>query len=96
MFYDGSKEDVFQLKYYDGTKIPFPNDGNGLDCVDAPKKGNIATQFLQTVKDKIKLMTRAEKEKADRARDKQEYLCWPSTKDFLNIVETNQLKNCET
>ena len=95
MFYDGSKEDVFHLKYYDGREILFPNDGNGLYYVDAPTKEKVL-QFLQTVKDKIKLMTRAEKEKADRARDEQEYLCWPSTKEFLNIVETNQLKNCET
>ena len=89
MFFDGSKEDVFHLKYYDGRKVLFPNNGEGLYYIDAPIQGSKSPQFLQTVRDRVKLMTRAEREKADKARDDQEYLCWPSTKEFLNIVEKN-------
>ena len=56
MYYNGAIEDVFELRYKNGRKIRFPNDGNGLyfyQCIRKEKASQKVAQYLQTVEEKI-------------------------------------------
>ena len=52
-------------------------------------------QFLQTVHENKKLMTKREREHVKYARSVQEYLGWPSTKDFMDMIGGNNILNID-
>ena len=54
---------------------------------------NVQTQYIQTVSENKKLMSKREIERAQSARELQEYLGWPSTKEFVNIINGNEIRN---
>ena len=55
----------------------------------------IVTQYLQTVKNNEKLMTKKEIERAQAAVNLQEYLEWPSTTEFIDIISGNEICNVD-
>ena len=68
------------------------------DTRKTPKSENETTdqkfvQYLQSVDVNEKLFSKKEIARAKAARDMQEFLAWPSTKDFIDIVEGNFLRN---
>ena len=61
-------------------------------------KSNINQSFahyLQSVGENEKLFSKKEIARAKAARDMQEFLAWPSTKEFMEIVQGNFLRNCD-
>ena len=52
-------------------------------------------QYLQTVKDNELLMSNKERERAKNARELQEYLGWPSTQEYINIINGNEIRNVD-
>ena len=56
---------------------------------------DVQTQYIQTVKENEKLMSKKEIERAQHARNLQEYLGWPSTQEFINIINGNEIRNID-
>ena len=65
------------------------------DDKEEDKENNINTQYLQTVKKNELLMTNKERERAKEARELQEYLGWPSTQEYINIINGNEIRNVD-
>ena len=53
------------------------------------------TQYLQTIKGNELLMTNKERDRAKAARELQEYLGWPSTQEYINIINGNEIRNAD-
>lgn len=53
------------------------------------------TQYLQTIKGNELLMTNKERDRAKTARELQEYLGWPSTQEYINIINGNGIRNAD-
>ena len=51
--------------------------------------------FLMTISNTKQLISRREIEQADKARHYQELLGWPSTAEYLRIVDNNLVSNCD-
>ena len=104
MYYDGRVADCFRLIYDDGREVQFRNNGRGLYIYIDPEQNKkfgpgpplqSFVQYLQTVTGNEKLFTIREIERAKAAVELQEFLAWPSTAEFIDIIRKNQLKNCD-
>ena len=104
MYYDGRVADCFRLIYDDGREFQFKNNGRGLYEFTDPKHnkayGSVPpaqsfAQYLQIVSSNEKLFSKKEVERVKYALEMQEFLSWPSTQEFLEIVAGNQLRNCD-
>ena len=104
MYYDGRMADCFRLIYRDGREIQFKNNGRGLYLYTDPQNNEqygpvpppqSFVQYLQTVNGNEKLFTKKEIERAKAAVELQEFLAWPSTLEYLEIIRSNSLKNCD-
>ena len=104
MYYDGRVADCFRLIYDDGREVQFRNNRRGLYIYTDPEQNKkfgpvpplqSFVQYLQTVTGNEKLFTKREIERAKAAVELQEFLAWPSTAEFIEIIPKNQLKNCD-
>jgi hypothetical protein len=51
-------------------------------------------QFVETVVYNKKYFTKTQIDRADRARKMYQSIGYPSLKDFLHVLQTNQVKDC--
>ena len=90
--YDSSEGSF--LVHRDTAGLPnilFKEHANGLHFFD-PRSADFA--FAETVESNMKLFSKRQVARADKARSLYASLGFPSTKDFLWILQSNQIKDC--
>jgi hypothetical protein len=73
------------------SNILLKENANGLHFFD-PRETDFA--FIETVESNMKLFSKRQVARADKARSLYASLGFPSTKDFLWILQSNQIKDC--
>jgi hypothetical protein len=91
--YNSDKDGKFIVHTNDGTQPVFEQTEDGLFYLDTNKKCN-GTVMLVTVESNKDGFTQRQFDNAKQARKIQNIIGRPSTKDFINIVNNNLLKNC--
>jgi hypothetical protein len=88
-----SVEETF-LVHRDAAGLPnllFKEHGNGLHFFD-PRQADFA--FVKTVESNMRLYSKRQVARADKARCFYASLGFPSRKDFMWILRSNQIKDC--
>ncbi len=102
---DTSVKDSIMVHLPNGSIIPFKQYNDGLFVFDT-RNDNIIQQdntkstvtnysFVSTVQQNKSFFTRAQIEKADRARKLQQYIGWPSVVNFKKYISNNLIKNTD-
>jgi Reverse transcriptase (RNA-dependent DNA polymerase)/Zinc knuckle len=101
--YDSGKESAFVVEKPDGTERKFLKTASGLFCYDTaavecsggllPSPGS-ATTLITTVDDKKSKYTARAYGQALLARKIQKMVGYPSTRDFLRLIDGNLIPNC--
>jgi Zinc knuckle len=76
-----------------GNVMRFRRDEAGLYA--ATPNSPIAVQFLNTVAENKKFFTKKQVEGAERARKLYHVIGFPSLKDYIHLIQTNMIKDCE-
>ena len=75
-----------------GNMTRFRRDESGL--YTATLNPAVDVQFLNTVAENKKLYTKKQVEGAERARKLYQVIGFPSIRDYIHVIQTNQIKNC--
>jgi hypothetical protein len=95
--YDSSKDDAFIVTHSDGREIIFKPTAKGLyalrktDCNDVDDSGNWA--FFNTVAEWKDKYTKREYKAAMQARKVQNIMMHPSSRQYMDISDKNQITN---
>jgi hypothetical protein len=90
--YDSFVDDAFIVSNKDGTEYRFIPTGNGLYAYHRQYDDDWA--FVSTVAEKRETYTKRGYQSALRARQVQNILMYPCTRDFQDIISENLLPNC--
>jgi hypothetical protein len=88
--YDSVDGNEFRVHKDDGTRRIFKQSGRGLFYMDT-QSGETGTTLVNTVAENKSRYTNRDYSRAELARRLQRVIGRPSTRDYLQIFETNQL-----
>jgi hypothetical protein len=91
--YDSAGSDTFVVTDKDGLQLHFKPTKNGLYALRGPTSGEQKWSFLNTVSDKKDTYTKRELKSATRAREAQNIMMFPSTRQYMDIADQHLLKN---
>jgi hypothetical protein len=94
--FDSAADNVFLVELKDDVFVRFEGFGSGLYVCNLNDNVNVynhAISCLNTVSDNKSFYSRREIEGAERAREQQAQLGWPSDREYYEIIEGNMLKN---
>ena len=98
--FDGDKEDAFFLVFDSGRIVKFIRARIGLYFYDRefPEDHEFqlnGASFISTVKENEGLVSKLELIRAQKAREGQEIVAWPSDDEFKTMLRENSIKNTE-
>jgi len=89
--YDSVADNAFLVHKPNGVVRKFSQSPNGLFYLDTAQQG---TLLINTVQGNQEQYTARARQQAELARKIQDIIGRPSTRDYIRIVESNQLPNC--
>jgi hypothetical protein len=91
--YDRNSNDTFIVTDDKGRKLHFTPTKKGLYTLRGPSNGEQQWSFLNTVSDRKDIYTKREVQAANRARQVQNIMMYPSRRQFLEISDKNLIRN---